>query len=208
MSCVAWCGGCGVVAWHLADSPVLVLPDALLCAVCYALHSFTLLCRYNLIHNEDFELFKELAEEHPEILEERDPTGATALHLLLLHNDDTSIAVVQDILQEHPDLCRVQYTGDQYFGESLLHIAIIKSCVDVVRLLLRLCPELLELRATGDFFKPDNPCYYGELPLSFAVCTNQGNLVQILLDAGADPTLTDGAGNNAAHMAVLHGMRE
>ena len=93
--------------------------------------------------------------------------------------------------------------------QSLLHIAVIKSCADVTRFLVRKCPELLTYRATGDFFMPGNQCYYGELPLSFAVCTNQGDLVRILLDADADPTLTDDLwGNNALHMAVLHEHQE
>ena len=89
--------------------------------------------------------------------------------------------------------------------QSLLHIAIVKSSVDMVKFLLKTCPELLLCRATGQFFRPGGACYYGEFPLSFAVCTNQPDLVRILLDAQADPTRKDSMqGNHALHMAVLH----
>ena len=93
--------------------------------------------------------------------------------------------------------------------QSLLHIAVITSCVDMTQFLADTCPELLGYRATGEFFARGNQCYYGELPLSFAVATNQADVVRILLDAGADPTLTDEeGGNNAVHMAVLHDLPE
>lgn len=66
--------------------------------------------------------------------------------------------------------------------------------------------ELLNARATGDFFKMyglsifvfvfcikiyfflsrGKPSYYGEYPLGFACCTNQWDIVEILLRYGAN----------------------
>mmetsp|Transcript_41003 Transcript_41003/g.68868 ORF Transcript_41003/g.68868 Transcript_41003/m.68868 type:complete len:210 (+) Transcript_41003:699-1328(+) len=75
----------------------------------------------------------------------------------------------------------------------------------MVSFLVSACPELLDYRATGQFFRPGTQSYYGETPLNFAVCKNQGDMVRLLLDAGADLTQTDGfEGNTAVHMAILH----
>ncbi len=35
------------------------------------------------------------------------------------------------------------------------------------------------------FFFRGRPCYYGELPLAFACCTNQWKIAEILLKYGA-----------------------
>jgi hypothetical protein len=47
--------------------------------------------------------------------------------------------------------------------------------------------------------------YYGEYPLSFAVATNQGAMVRMLLSRGADMAATDREGNTAFHLAVIAG---
>jgi hypothetical protein len=41
-------------------------------------------------------------------------------------------------------------------------------------------PELLKLKASGNFFHPGQPCYYGETPLSFAVSTNHFEIVSVI----------------------------
>jgi len=46
---------------------------------------------------------------------------------------------------------------------------------------------------------------YGEYPLSFAVATNQGAMVRMLLSCGADMAATDREGNTAFHLAVIAG---
>ena len=58
-------------------------------------------------------------------------------------------------------------------GENALHLAITNSNLEMAELLVEKCPALLRQRAVGRFFSPGNPCYYGELPLSFAASTNQ-----------------------------------
>ena len=76
----------------------------------------------------------------------------------------------------------------------------------MVQLLTATCPRLLSQHATGTFFEPGGYSYYGELPLSFAVCTNRADIVRVLLDARADLEARDIVnGNTAMHMTVLHG---
>ena len=72
---------------------------------------------FNLILDGDLEGFQKMAHRDPAVLKERDPTGATPLHLLLLNSSRASHAVVKEIITEYPELCKAQYTGDQYDGE-------------------------------------------------------------------------------------------
>ena len=48
------------------------------------------------------------------------------------------------------------------------------------------------------------PCYWGEFPLSFAVCLGLDDAVTWLLHRGASPLAVDLNGNNILHMLVLH----
>jgi hypothetical protein len=107
-----------------------------------------------------------------------------------------------------------------YTGEGALHMAVAKGDVRLVRWLLesaaQSAPEraaLLGARATGRFFQPGGSAYYGEFPLSFAVCMNSADIVVYLVQrfgAALDLSRGDAArGNTAAHMAAhygLHGM--
>ena len=45
--------------------------------------------------------------------------------------------------------------------------------------------------------------YYGEYPLSFAVCFGYMDIYDYLIDNGANPNLQDSFGNTALHMAVI-----
>ena len=70
-------------------------------------------------------------------------------------------------------------------------------------------------QATGNFFQRDGelspgqptPCYYGELPLLFAACTNQPDIFRMLLEMGADLGACDANGNNVLHLCVHHRLR-
>ena len=166
---------------------------------------------YGLLNLDDFGGFQEMIRNDPNLLRDRDQCGATPLQLLVLKHTEPALKIAQEIIQQQPELCTDEYTGEMYKGETLLHMAIIKRSLEMVKLLVTICPDkLLGKRATGKFFNPSSgPCYYGELPLAFAVCTNQPEMVRVLLNAGADLTLQDEAnGNNAAHMAVLFNLPE
>lgn len=97
--------------------------------------------------------------------------------------------------------------GDIYTGESLLHIAIVNHQEDMVKYLLKKAPKLINIRATGAFFSKGEPCYYGELPLGFAVCVNSQRTVALLLAAGASLDMTDREGNNLLHLCIIHKLK-
>ncbi len=46
--------------------------------------------------------------------------------------------------------------------------------------------------------------YWGEFPLSFAVCSNQIDCFRLLRACHADPNVRDTNGNTVLHMAVIH----
>ncbi|CAF4384213.1 unnamed protein product, partial [Didymodactylos carnosus] len=102
----------------------------------------------------------------------------------------------------------------EYYGENVLHIAIIKKNAAMVEWLLvdpnnrPYREKLLNAKASGNFFKNGRPCYYGEYPLAFAACTNQWNLVEILIEHGADMDMADSNGNNILHLLVIHNLSD
>lgn len=46
--------------------------------------------------------------------------------------------------------------------------------------------------------------YFGEYPLSFAVCINQVDCYRLLISKKADPNAKDTNGNTVLHLAVIH----
>ena len=163
----------------------------------------------SLVYHADVEGFRSLIQRDPSALQKRDPVGATPLHMMLLFNTEAHRRMACEVIAAYPERCADQYGPGDYEGENGLHIAVINGDVELVQLLVKACPELLTHRATGPFFQPGGYCYYGELPLSFAVCTGQSAMVRVLLDAGADLLAADNAnGNSALHMAVLRDQPE
>eukprot|EP00873_Tetraselmis_striata_P006720 jgi/Tetstr1/426984/TSEL_001706.t1 len=114
-----------------------------------------------------------------------------------------------------------------YEGETLLHIAVVNGKHGIVKELLenhvkvaideglmtdQQKYDFIHCRAIGAFFdKTTNPgCYYGEYALSFAVSQtvmqwkDQRNLIDLLIEHGADINMRDSHGNTALHMTVYH----
>ncbi|PIO64580.1 ankyrin repeat protein, partial [Teladorsagia circumcincta] len=50
--------------------------------------------------------------------------------------------------------------------------------------------------------------YWGELPLSFAACTNNQDCFRLLRAFRADPNQTDTNGNTVLHLTVIHDLPE
>ena len=162
----------------------------------------------NAVMKGDFDLFFELlnSKNDPnETLKERDPVGATSLHwACLMNHQPGSLSIAHEIIARYPERCSDMYTGTIYEGENCLHISIVNQNITLTKALVQAFPDSMHQHATGTFFAPGKPCYYGELPLSFAASTNQLEMVTYLLEQGADMTNQDTAnGNNCLHMAVL-----
>ena len=182
-------------------------------------------------------------EANETCLEERDPVGATPLHLLCLFGH-TSLAM--EIISKYPergldmyDLKQSKQNDDNtennkkptlspYHGENCLHIAIVKHDMELVKCLVENCgEELFKQETIGSFFLPsandafdnndnndhdDKTVYFGGFPLSFAVASNQPEIVKYLINEGADITAKDSStyafGNTAMHISILYELPE
>eukprot|EP00667_Euglena_gracilis_P004005 EG_transcript_4019 len=138
----------------------------------------------------------------------RGDVGETPVHWCFLYYGAKQRRIARGILEQFPAVATQAYEGELYYGETFLHLAIVHRDEAMVRFLLTLQPALLRRRATGPFFQPPSPCYYGETPLAFAVATNQIALVNLLLQHGADVEVSDGQGNSLLHLCVWHDLTE
>jgi len=167
---------------------------------------------WNAVLRADRALVEQLLQEDPAVLDQRGAVGELPIHMMLLYNTPAHRELARWSLLRAPHLRTAVYTGREYAGENLLHIAIINQCEDTVRELLdydeTTTRTLLQGRATGTFFRPGSACAYGETPLAFALCTSQLHIAQLLLDAGADLECTDAQGNTLLHLAVRHNLAD
>ena len=116
---------------------------------------------------------------------------------------------------------------DEYYGENVLHIAIVNEDPAMVKFLLDSGSNIHE-RCCGTFMSPEdqkgtrydiveqepvcvNPftnyegyVYWGEYPLSFAACLGQEECYRLVLAKHADPDFQDINGNTVLQMLVIH----
>ena len=160
---------------------------------------------WNAVRRASIEEMEELiALEGPSVLWKRDTLHARPLHMCFVYGSPAHHVMADHIMERYPELVCDQYEGTEYTGETILHIAIVNQQEAIVRNLLSINKHLLTLRAVGKFFQQGQPCYYGEYPLFFAACTNQPNMVRMLLEAGADLNEEDSNGNSILHLCVVH----
>ena len=161
-------------------------------------------CIWGLVASGSRERILERVMADPRVLQQRDPVFVTPLLMLVLYK---RTAIAREIMDMAPFRERIadQYGAGPYEGENCLHIACVNRDFPLAEYLVERCPALLTQRAVGPFFAPGSACYYGELPLSFAVSTNQSDMVRMMLAAGADVEAVDNfKGNSAMHLAVIH----
>ena len=151
---------------------------------------------------------KTIMLNQPETATMRGAMKELPLHLCFLYNSEKHFEIAKFLMQTFPETVTAIYESKEYYGENILHIAIVNKQLELVQYLLEINLELLNGKATGDFFKTGQPCYFGEYPLFFACSTNQKTLVEYMVEKGARLDDVDSNGNNMLHLCVHHSLEE
>lgn len=150
-------------------------------------------------------------------LEHRGTLGETALHLCFLSNNPMMTEMARALLELYPAMAFDQYEGQEYYGETSVHIVIVNGDLHSLKLLIGRCGADVNARAQGRFFMPEDCkdkmkqvteyegyAYYGEYPASFAACFENEEMYDYLIRKGADPNRQDTFGNTVLHLCVIH----
>lgn len=138
-------------------------------------------------------------------------TGKTCLMKALLNINPSTKEIVRILLafaEENDILDRfinAEYTEEAYEGQTALNIAIERRQGDITAVLIAAGADV-NAHAKGVFFNPKyqhEGFYFGETPLALAACTNQPEIVQMLMEnEQTDITSQDSRGNNILHALV------
>ncbi|WKY05558.1 hypothetical protein Q1695_006062 [Nippostrongylus brasiliensis] len=160
-------------------------------------------------------------------IEQRGKMGENLLHICLLHNTAEMNELAKQIVIRFPKIVNDIFLSEDYYGLSPLHQAIVNEDVEMVYFLCKKGADVHQ-RCYGSFFCADDQkasrtdslehewvdlvqhtrytgqMYWGELPLSFAACTNNQDCFRLLRAFKADPNMTDTNGNTVLHLTVIH----
>ncbi|XP_043237140.1 transient receptor potential cation channel subfamily V member 5-like [Amphibalanus amphitrite] len=160
-------------------------------------------------------------------LEETGAVNEGILLLCMLNATSLHNELAKRLLHFYPRLINDIYMADEYFGENVLHIAIVNEDPAMVKFLLNKGVDVHE-RCFGNFMCPEDQkssradvlgteivqvsantnykgyVYWGEYPLSFAACLGQEECYRLILARGADPDTQDTNGNTTIHMMVIY----
>ncbi|KAB1265027.1 Transient receptor potential cation channel subfamily V member 3 [Camelus dromedarius] len=138
-------------------------------------------------------------------------TGKTCLMKALLNINPNTKEILRILLafaDENDILDRfinAEYTEEAYEGQTALNIAIERRQGDITAALIAAGADV-NAHAKGVFFNPKyqhEGFYFGETPLALAACTNQPEIVQLLMEnEQTDITSQDSRGNNILHALV------
>lgn len=186
---------------------------------------------FEAVRTNDQDKALSIIDSNLDCLQARDSVGAAPLHIAFLFGH---YKLGKRMLLRAKHLATLTYTSfDQenpsaYEGENVLHNAIVHRQFALARWLVQEVPALLTAEATGKFFSPGKPCYFGGYPLLFAFASNQINIARSILKSsegrcggggrsdgdGRSPSTTssmetsiflcDSHGNNVLHLAVIH----
>ncbi|KAM4521534.1 NF-kappa-B inhibitor alpha-like [Odontesthes bonariensis] len=126
--------------------------------------------------------------------EDRFDSGMDSLKGDELVNDFQDMTV--SVSREPTDECEPWKTAVTEDGDTLLHLAIIHEATEHAL-------QMIKLSHNHPFLNIQN--HQRQTALHLAVITEQPQLVEKLLKAGADPLLADDSGNTALHIACKRG---
>ncbi|KAI3387409.1 hypothetical protein SNEBB_003811 [Seison nebaliae] len=162
----------------------------------------------------------EIFEEHQTCwsLFERGHLGETVVHILFRLRAPMYTQIAFILIDMYPMLVNDIFEGEEYYGQNLLHLAIIDSDLESVKKLVERGIDV-NCRAVGRFFLPEDQkgkhrkkmtetnydgfAYYGQYPLAFAACLGLTDIYDYLLEHGANPNIQDSFGNTIVHMLVI-----
>ncbi|KAM5182514.1 transient receptor potential cation channel subfamily V member 3-like isoform 2-T2 [Mantella aurantiaca] len=157
--------------------------------------------RYSRTVTQDYLLKKLTAKD----------TGKTCLMKALLNINLKTPEIVRILISfsEHNGFwdrfINAEYTEENYKGQTALHIAIERRQLEIVKYLIAKGANI-NVRAKGLFFNPvdkNDGFYFGETPLALAACTNQPEIVDLLMnDSQINVTMQDSLGNTVLHALV------
>ncbi|ETN73348.1 transient-receptor-potential calcium channel protein [Necator americanus] len=167
--------------------------------------------------SDDVEMQENKFKEHDALwkLNKRGVEGENIIHLLLNREQQVCYEIARILLKRYPGMANDIYMGDEMFGQSALHLAIVHDDYETVQLLLQNKADV-NARACGNFFLPEDfkatnkvtdyqgYAYYGEYPLAFAACFGNKDIYDLLIQYGANPNLQDSFGNTILHMCVIN----
>ncbi|KAL1493977.1 hypothetical protein ABEB36_009655 [Hypothenemus hampei] len=190
------------------------------------------------INDEGPEISEEEYKRNPSMyrhvcwkLKDRGAVGETILHLCLLNATSLHADIAKRLLRFYPKLINDIYISDEYYGENVLHIAIVNEDPSMVKFLLAADVNFQE-RCFGNFMCPedqkssrtdsldhewvnvspvtnyDGYVYWGEYPLSFAACLGQEESFRLILAKGANLDAQDTNGNTVLHLLVIYSKAE
>lgn len=160
-------------------------------------------------------------------LTDRGAVGETILHLCLLNATSIHADLAKRLLRFYPKLVNDIYMCDEYYGESVLHLAIVNEDPAMVKFFLDNGANYHE-RCFGNFMCPEDQkasrtdsldhewvnlavetnyegyVYWGEYPLTFAACLNQEECYRLMLARGANPDSQDTNGNTSLHLLTIY----
>ena len=137
------------------------------------------------LYKDNLDLARMLLEANAQV-NVKNVSGNFPLHNAIEHTPVERVDLIALLLQAGADQRLIGM-----FGENALHIAIRRGHYETVKLLLKYYPEVN--RATSDQF--------GYTPLILAVMNNQKEILQLLIQAGADPDKKDTEGKTALDYA-------
>ncbi|CAD6199037.1 unnamed protein product [Caenorhabditis auriculariae] len=160
-------------------------------------------------------------------LDERGTMGENLLCICLLQGSEMHNYIGRRLIAAFPKLVNDICTSEDYYGLSPLHVAIVNQDAEFASHLLRKGAEVNQ-RCYGAFFCAEDQkasrtdsleheyvelsprtsytgsMYFGEYPLSFAVCMNHMDMFRMLMAKKANLNAQDTNGNTVLHLCVIH----